>query len=156
MKRLILFTYLWAAAGALMGDDSPTVDLIAGWGWSPFYYDRYPCGYGPYWRGYPSAGLGVPLNPWNASAPYGYYDYAPFWGYETGVRISLKDKRLAPVLSEGLLQPFPGSAPTELRDLQREQQWNADFETLLGSRPSKSKSTALTNSAPTKLLIPNS
>ena len=153
MKRLLLFAYALAAAVALNGDDSPTVDLIAGWGWSPFYYDRYPCGYGPYWHGYPSAGLGVPLNTWNASAPYGYYDYAPFWGYETGVRISLKDKRLAPALSEGLLQPFPGSAPTELRDPNREQHWRSDLETLFG-RETGAGNAVPTNAAP-KLLTPN-
>ena len=155
MKRLILTAGLFAAVFALKGDDEPTLDLIAGWGWSPFYYDRYPYEYGPYGRGYPAIGLGVPLNRWNGTAPvpYGYYGYAPFWGYEAGIRIKLNDKGYASALSDGLLQPLPGSAPTELHDPKRELHWRSDLETLFGRDPS-SENAAPTNAAP-KLLTPN-
>ena len=155
MKRLLLSAWLFAAALALKGDDAPTLDVFAGWAWSPFYYDRYPYGYGPCWRDYPTVGVGAPLTSWDGY-PYGYYGYPPFWGYEYGMRIHLKEKRYAPVLSENLLPPYPGTAPTDLRDLPREKQWDHDINSLLGSSPSESKSTAPTNNAPTKLLIPNS
>jgi len=158
MKRLFLIAGFFAAAFLLRGEDDPTVEVAAGWGWSPFPYYGYPYryGYDPCWRTCPAVGLGVPLNRYGPLYPYGYCGYAPFWGYEYGVSINLLDKRHTPVLSDGLLQPFPGSAPTELRDLSREQLWDRDIESLLGSSPSESKSAAPTNSAPTKLLIPKS
>jgi hypothetical protein len=136
MKRLFLCACFIASALLLRGDDAPTFDLFAGWGWSPFpYYSGYPCRYryDPYWRAYPSVGLGVPLSRREALYPCDYYGYAPFWGYETGVRINLSDKRHASALSEGLLQPLPGAAPTEPRDPKRELQWRTDLETLYGT-----------------------
>jgi hypothetical protein len=159
MNKHLIIACFFAVVFLLRGDDAPTFDLFAGWGWSPFpYYSGYPCRYryDPYWRAYPSVGLGVPLSRREALYPYDDYGYAPFWGYEYGVKINLNDKRHAPALSEGLLQPLPGSTPTELRDSQREKLWDRDIETLLGSSPSESKSTAPTNNAPTKLLIPKS
>jgi hypothetical protein len=155
MKRLLFFACLFAAALALKGDDAPTLDVFAGWGWSPFRYDRYPYGYGPYRNAYyPYTGLGLPLYRGDSfGAPYGYYGDEPFWGYDYGVRIQLKDKRYAPALSEGLLQPLPGSAPTELRDPKRERLWQSDLETLYGTR-SGARQPSPTNAAP-QLLTPN-
>ena len=136
MKRLALFACLVASSLALRGDDAPTVDIVAGWSWWPFCYDRGPYGYGPYPRGYsPYVGAGFPLDRWDRYVdPFGYTGYAPFWGYEYGVRIRLNEPRYAPALSEGLLRPLPGSAPTELRDPDRERDWLRDLETLFGRR----------------------
>ena len=136
MKRLVLFACLAASSLTLRGDDTPTVDLFAGWSWSPFCYDRFPYGYYPYPRGYaPYAGVGLPLDRWGRPGdPFGYTGYGPFWGYDYGVRIRLKEPRYAPALSEGLLSPLPGSAPTESRDPERERNWQRDLETLVGRR----------------------
>jgi hypothetical protein len=135
MKRLVLFACLAASSLTLRGDDTPTVDLVAGWRWSPFYCDRFPYGYyGPYQRGYsPYLGAGIPLDRWGRLGdPFGYTGYGPFWGYDYGVRIRLNEPRYAPALSEGLLSPLPGSAPTELRDPARERNWLRDLDTLFG------------------------
>ncbi|MEI7902501.1 MAG: hypothetical protein WCK89_19805 [bacterium] len=148
MKRLSLFACLFAATFILKGDDAPTLDLVAGWSWWPYYYDRYPYGYGPYGWGYPAVGVGLPLNCGESRYPYGYYGYAPFCGYGYGVRINLTDTRYLPVLSEGLLQPFPGSAPTEPRDPQREKRWDRDLETFLALADNGARQPPATNAPP--------
>ena len=154
MKKQLLCACFFAAALLLKGDNDPTLDVFAGWAWSPYPYCGYPRhhGCGPYWPAYPVAGLGLPLNRWetaDAFPPYGYYGYAPFWGYEYGVRIHLKDSRHMPALSEDLLQPFPGSAPTELQDLQREKKWDQDIDLLLGTLETGARqTTAVTNTPP--------
>ncbi len=153
-KQLFCACFFCAAALLLKGDDGPTLDVIAGWAWAPYPY--YGCShhydhYDPYWPAYPVAGVGLPLNRWDtadAYSPYGYYAYAPFWGYASGMRIHLKDRRYAPALSEDLLQPFPGSAPTELHDWQREKEWDRDIETLLGTQELGVGPTASATNAP--------
>ena len=76
----------------------------------------------------------MPLNRRESLCLYDYYGYAPFWGYDYGVRINLKDKRYSPAMSTGLLRPLPGSAPTELRDPQQDRLWERDLDTLFGTR----------------------
>ncbi|MDD4019157.1 MAG: hypothetical protein PHV28_14580 [Kiritimatiellae bacterium] len=135
MKKRLLLVSCLLAGGGLKGDDAPTVDLFAGWGWSPFWYDSFPYRYGPFPYGYPypAVGLGVPLNAWGEPrySPYGYYGGGPFWGYDYGVRVRLKEPRYASALSENLLRPLPGSAPTEIRDAETEQKWDQVIGTVL-------------------------
>ncbi len=146
MKKQLLAACFFAVALGLKGDDAPTLDVVAGWGWSPF-----PCyGYDPYWRAYPAVGVGVLPYRCGSYYPYGQYGYAPFWGYEAGVRIPLNDKRHAPALSEGLLRPLPGSAPTDPRDPQHERLWDRDIETLLRAPAAEQRPTAATNAPGTQ------
>ena len=81
---------------------------------------------------------------------YGYYGYGcdPFWGYDYRVRINLREKRYLPLLSEGLLRPLPGSAPTELRDPQLDRLWEQDLETLFGAGAANARQASLTNAPP--------
>ncbi len=134
-KRLLLVSFL-LAAGGLKGNDSPTVDLFAGWGWSPFWYGSYPYRYGavPYGHPYPAVGLGIPLNAWGdpRCSPYGYYGGGPFWGYDYGMRVRLKEPRYQAALSGDLPQTLPGSAPTEIRDAETEQKWDQVIGAVLG------------------------
>jgi len=158
MKQRCLFIFLAMAARVLFAGDAPTVDLYAGWSWSPFSYYNYPYRYGgyPFWDSYPHAGLMVPLDGRDESLPYfphGYTGYEPFWGYEYGVRIRLKGDREYPALSGELLPPLPGSAPLAPRDPQREKSWDRDIETFLGTLGSEWRAPAQTNAQPKTSLV---
>ncbi len=147
-KRLLILSFL-IIGGVLKGEDAPSVDLFAGWGWSPYGYDGYPCryGYAPYWHAYPRVGLGVPLNAWGEcrGPSYGYFDDRLFWGYAYGVRLDLRETRYPAALSESLLQPFPGSAPTEIRDTARTRSWDQTVESFLRTVNVEAWQQALTN-----------
>ena len=148
-RKLSLFVCLTCAALSLRAESTPTVDLFAGWGWSPFsYYGCHPyAGYGPYWRGYPYAGIGGPAYRLDSEGdyPYGYYAYPPFWGYEYGVRIKLNEDRYYDPSHDPLLPPLPGAAPTETRDPKKETTWQRDIEALFRSVPADAWLNTVTN-----------
>jgi len=150
MKRTLpLFVSLTCAVLSLRAESTPTVDVFAGWGWSPFsYYGGHPyAGYGPYWRGYPYAGIGGPAYRLDTADdyPYGYYSSLPFWGYEHGVRIKLKEDRYYAPPLEPLLPPLPGAAPTETADPKTNGTWQRDIEELFFSLPADAWMDAVTN-----------
>jgi hypothetical protein len=126
------------AGGAARGWEEPSVDLFAGWWVSPFRYGAYPYGVFPWRCPDPVVGLGVPLyfRDGRAHDPYfadwGCYPYG--WGYGQRVRLRLVEPRYAPALSDELSLPLPGSAPTELRDPERERAWEREFLRILGDR----------------------
>jgi len=133
---------------AAQGGEEPYVDLFAGWRVSPFRYDAYPYGAFPWGYPYPAVGLGLPFpsrdrwgrDPYLADwgSPYG-------WGYGYGVRLRLREPRYAPALSDGLARPLPGSAPTEIRDPERERAWEREFLSVFGARSAEAQSPAVTN-----------
>ena len=135
MNKKLLAAVLALATFPLLSDDSPTIDLFAGWGWSLFPYDDYPYrGGSPYWRPMPYTGVSANLYGRTASSPcslYEGYRYGPYWGYEYGVRIALKDPFIAPAPAEGLLPPPPGSAPLELRNVHLEKTWDRDILSVM-------------------------
>ena len=141
---------LLLAAASLSADESPTVDLFAGWSWYPYPY-AYP--YGPWWRDGYACGpyLGVsrawpyPEEPWGYR--YGYSPYPYYWGYGSGVRIKLKPGNPIrfPDPKDVLLPPFPGSAPTSLRDEAQEKSWDPDIESLLATLPTAAERLSSTN-----------
>jgi len=147
-KRLLLLSFL-IIGGVLKGDDAPSINLFAGWGWSPYGYDGYPCRYGcaPYWQAYPRVGLGVPLNAWGDywGPSCGPFDDRLFWGYAYGVRLDLRETRYPAAPSANLLQPFPGSAPTEIRDTARTRSWDQTVASFLNTVNVEAWQQALTN-----------
>lgn len=125
------------AAPLIRADDSPSIDLFAGWGWLPYAYGGDPYFYrgDPYWRPAPYAGLSATLygnSPWfPPDNLYGGYGWPPFWGCGYGVRLALKDAFISPPTQLGLLPDPPGSAPLELRDTEKERDWSQDLAHIL-------------------------
>ncbi len=155
MKQRALLIFLMLTAPVLCAGDAPTVDLFAGWSWSPFPYYDYPyrsVGY-PFWRPWPHAGVSVPLDGCDDTQtwfPYGYYGYEPFWGYEYGIRLKLNGTHDDPSLSAGLLPPPPGSAPLQPHDPLREKSWDRDIESFLSTLDPEGWKRAETNTPPQK------
>lgn len=142
-------------ARILFAGDASTVDLFAGWSWSPFTCYDSPYRYGgyPFWPIWPHAGLGVPFDGCDDTppySPYGYYRYDPLWGYEYGIRIKLNGTQASPTLSTELLPPPPGSAPTLPHDLSLEKNWDHDIESFLGTLDTEWWKRSLTNKPPEK------
>lgn len=137
-KRLCALMILLITGGIVRGGEDPSVDLFAGWCVSPFrYYGAYP--YGPFPWGYPGpvVGLGVPLSLRDGRSRDPYFTdwgYPYGWGYGQSVRLRLREPRYAPLFSDGLAWPLPGSTPTELRDPERERAWEREFRSLLGGQ----------------------
>jgi len=151
-RTAFAFAFLMMAAWGLCAGDDPSVDLFAGWNWSPFPYYDDPYRFGGYPYGWPWAGAGVivPLNGSNRGTPYlpcGYYGYEPFWGYGYGVRLNLKGTREHPELSKVPFPPQPGAAPLEPHDPPHEKQWDRDIETFLGELSQRWREQLQTNSA---------
>ena len=150
MKKRFIPVLMAMTICVLRAGEHPTVDLFAGWGWSPFPYYASPAPYGgyPVWRPWPYAGVLVPFDGRHEESPffpYGYDGYAPFWGYEYGVRLRLLGDRQYPALSDGLLPTPPGSAPLELRDPQLEKLWDQEIRGFLGTSGADWLKTAQTN-----------
>ncbi len=151
-KRFALLISVMAVGVLLSGEDS-AVDLYAGWNWSPFSYADYPYRYGGYPLGgpWPRVGVAFPLSGRDDMRhyyPYGYDGYDPFWGYEYGVRLRLRNSREIPALSENLLPPPPGSVPLETRDPQRDRHWESEIEPFLGTLYPEWQKQLQTNSVP--------
>lgn len=139
-KHLIMLTLLLATR-LLCADNSPAVDLYAGWSWLPYGYGwRSPYRYsdssaGWLWR--PHAGLLFPLYGRDhllRGGPYGYsgYGYTPYsWGLDSGVRIRLDERPLFTVPDDPHAPPLPGSAPLTLRDPSQEENWTRALNDLL-------------------------
>jgi hypothetical protein len=148
---------LLLAVLSLRAEDSPTLDLFAGWSWYPYTYG-YPYPYGrPYRSGwlddgyvpYPYVGLSR-MWPYG-EGPWAYrYGYAPYpygWGFDYGVRMRIypgSPLRL-PSPSDTLLAPFPGSAPTALKDEAKEKAWDPDIASFLATLPNAADRLAETN-----------
>ncbi|HRR33312.1 MAG TPA: hypothetical protein P5026_04385 [Kiritimatiellia bacterium] len=154
IRRLCALMVLLVTAGIVRGGEEPSVDLYTGWWVSPFRYDgAYP--FGPFPWGYPGpvVGLDVPLSLRGGRyrdpylADWGY----PFgweWGYGQRVRLRLREPRYAPLLSDEWAWPLPGSAPTELRDPERERAWEREFLNILDGQTLTSWYPDATNATP--------
>ena len=151
MAKWLLVAGFLVSGALLRGGDAPAVDLYAGWGWWPYGYDAYPYryGYAPYWHAYPRVGLGLPLENWSGyrSPAYGAFDDRLFWGYGYGLRLDLREPRYSAVLSETLLRPLPGAAPTELRETAQTRSWDQAVRSFLSTVNVEAWRGALTNGA---------
>lgn len=123
---------LAAACSALSADDSPVIDLFAGWSFlpRPYYGYGYP---GPY--GYaPFVGVGVPLSSrfYDPLPPY-YVDrfYDPYWGYDYGVRYRVWPDGNRLHTPENAQPYFPGAAPTGPLADERRTEWDLAVERFL-------------------------
>lgn len=134
---------LWAFALSLSADSTPTLDLFAGWAWTP-YPVCYPYAYGypfyPYGWG-PAVGLEHPLAGAGNEDRLGVYD--PYWGLGYGVRYRLWPRRK--FLDDAARDAFalPGAAPTEPRSAEFPSDWDLAVESFI-----KSPQSAATNAAP--------
>lgn len=130
-RAILLLATLAAASPANAAEESPAVELFAGWSFFPYPYYGY--GYpGPY--GYtPFLGVGMPLNRCFADPlpPYACGFYDPYWGYDYGVRYRVwpNAKRLHTPESAG---PYiPGAAPTEPLANTHKTEWDLTVERFL-------------------------
>ena len=157
MNPRVIVLFLVLSAQALCARDDTTVDLYAGWSWTPFsYYHHSPYYYGhhyPYWYPWPYAGAVFPLNGGDdvrRDPFYGHAGYIPAYaGFEYGVRLRLNNASPFPVPDGPLLPPPAGSAPLDLRDPLREEPWTREINALLGSlRQTDWPVSSMTNAPP--------
>ncbi len=155
MKAQGIAALLLLAAATLSADETPSVDVFAGWSWYPFA-SRYPYCY-PHHEGwldsaggpYPYVGLARtwPYSdcPWPYRYGIGAYPYGWGLGYGARLRVYPGSPLRLPEPGSPLLAPDPGTAPTSLRDEKRERAWDEDIRAFLSTLPTASDRLAATN-----------
>ena len=150
MKQWITVVLATAAAAALQADEASSVDLFAGWSWSPYPYADAPYRRGqPFCRPWAGAGLAVPFGERDELYPFAAYDrFGPFLGYDYGVRFKLEGAPEIPAAPSATAVPLPGSAPLEPRNRQLENRWDQEIEAFMASLAQAREEQITTNAPP--------
>lgn len=156
MNLKCLGLLLLLPVSAMRADEPTAIDLFAGWSVYPFGtgypYPYHHPGYDGWLGGGPFVGLSrtwpYAEDPWPYRYGVGAYPYD--WGFGYGVRMRIypgSPLRLS-TPTNSWLAPFPGSAPTTLKDARQEQAWDEDILSFLSTLPTAAERLAATNSTP--------